>query len=265
MTQLLFCFCVQIIPTIGTTILLGFLVALCNRSFYSNVGSLNRGICFITGFIGTPVHELAHALFCVIFGHKIVEIKLYQPNSEDGVLGYVNHSYNPKNLYHRIGNFFIGVAPIVVISALLYLLARFMIPDLMQIVSIYLNDLDPLKGIDSVIFGFRGLLAAAIGFFKDPMWWLFIVLGSSLSLHMTLSGADIKGAISGIAFLLVSVFAVDVILYFFSIETMFAVTRFVMKISGFYNLFLLMGLLTSAFVLLISVMVKVAIKKKLRR
>ena len=117
------CFTLQIVFTVGLIVLFGFLLALCNRRFYANFGNYSRAVCYITGAVGTPVHECAHALFCVIFGHKINEIKLFQVNSEDGTLGYVKHSYNPKNIYHKIGNFFIGIAPIIVISAILYLLA----------------------------------------------------------------------------------------------------------------------------------------------
>ena len=84
--------------------------------FISN--SLRRSLANIFGVSlyilltapGVAVHELGHALFCIIFRHKIEDMKLFSPE-EDGTLGYVSHTYNTKSIYQRIGNFFIGTGP----------------------------------------------------------------------------------------------------------------------------------------------------------
>ena len=122
-------FLMQLIFTVGIIVLFGLIVAMLNKMFYRNLASFGMAPCYITGFIGTPIHELSHALFCLIFGHKIHEIKLFQIGG-DGTLGYVNHSYNPKNIYHKIGNFFIGVAPIIGVSLAFYLLNLWLVPDM---------------------------------------------------------------------------------------------------------------------------------------
>ena len=101
--DILVCYLLQIVFTVGLIVLFGFLIAFCNKRFYANFGNYGRAVCYITGAIGTPLHECAHALFCLIFGHKVTEIKLFQINAADGTLGYVNHSYNPKNIYHKVG------------------------------------------------------------------------------------------------------------------------------------------------------------------
>ena len=69
-----------------------------------------------TGFIyltmpGVVIHELSHLFFCLIFQHKIMKVNLFSPQ-EDGTLGMVQHSYDSRNIFHRIGNFFIGSAPV---------------------------------------------------------------------------------------------------------------------------------------------------------
>ena len=69
-----------------------------------------RGYIYLTA-PGVAVHELSHAFFCIVFRHKITKLVLFSPE-EDGTLGYVNHTYNSRSYYQRIGNFFIGTGPI---------------------------------------------------------------------------------------------------------------------------------------------------------
>ena len=59
------------------------------------------------GWLGCSVHELSHAFFALIFGHKINEIELFKPNSDGESLGHVSHSYNKRSIYQKTGNFFI--------------------------------------------------------------------------------------------------------------------------------------------------------------
>lgn len=77
---------------------------------------------YLSGFIGIPVHELSHAVMAVLFGHKIIRIKWCGFGS-GGLYGRVEHSWNTRSLYQRIGLFFIGVAPFI--SAIIVLQALF--------------------------------------------------------------------------------------------------------------------------------------------
>ena len=79
------------------------------------------------GWLGTIIHELGHALFCLIFRHKITEMKLLDPDPETGTLGYVRHSYDPKNIYQLVGNFFIGIGPILLGTAVIFLLCYWLL------------------------------------------------------------------------------------------------------------------------------------------
>jgi len=68
---------------------------------------------YFTGWIGTPVHELSHALVAILFGFKIISISLFKPEPGTGVLGYVEYQYNNKSLLHNVGCFWVGVAPLL--------------------------------------------------------------------------------------------------------------------------------------------------------
>lgn len=258
--DILVCFVLQIAFTVGMIILFGFLIALCNRLFYMNFGSYGRTVCYVTGAVGTPLHECAHALFCVIFGHKINEIKLFQINSADGTLGYVNHSYNPKNIYQKIGNFFIGVAPIIVISAVLYLLAYLLMPEFVAQINSGFQISDFVSNIGNVIENLFEVLRSFFSCARTWQWWVFITAGIFLALHMNLSKADIQGAAGGIVFLLVAVLAVDVVLALVSGSLLDRFTQGVLGIASYLLCFLSLALTISLIAVVISFMFR-AVKK----
>ena len=101
-----------IVLTLGVVIGCGFIVHLCSHLFVKLMGRKSMVFFNTTAAIGTPVHELGHAIMCLIFGHKITDMKLWIPRPENGVYGYVAHSYNQKNLWQKLGNLFIGLGPI---------------------------------------------------------------------------------------------------------------------------------------------------------
>ena len=70
----------------------------------------HKFLVFVSSMIGTPIHELSHAIACLLFMHKITKIEMFSPKP-NGQLGVVEHSYNPKSFYQKVGLFFIGIAP----------------------------------------------------------------------------------------------------------------------------------------------------------
>ena len=108
----------------------GVILRYANRSTsVSLMRTMGRKGVFVTAWLGTPVHELAHAAMCVVFGHRVTELKLFSPDEQTGTLGYCKHSYNKKNPYHVIGNFFIGIAPVISGLAAVYLLMTLLSPN----------------------------------------------------------------------------------------------------------------------------------------
>ncbi len=218
----------QIGFTLGSIILFGLLMNFLNVRFYRNFGRLTRPVCYLTGFIGTPIHELAHAGMCLLFGHKIVELVLFRPDPETGTLGYVRHTYKRTDLYQNIGNFFIGYAPIFVGFAILCTVFYFLLPNLFAQCVLTAKEIAVAGvGIKAIGATFGKLLVYLFTTaLTDPFWWLFIAVGSFVALHMTLSGTDIKGSIFGGILVLLLVAVVDAVLMLISMPALLELTRY---------------------------------------
>jgi hypothetical protein len=173
-----------------------------DNAFAASVGS--KFELFLTGWIGTPVHEMGHAVFCFIFRHKITEAKFFSP-SKDGTLGYVKHEYNPKSSYQKIGNFFIGAAPMLFGSVVIYALLGILLP---QHLPQELNGSISETGWEI----FKNLFSTDN--FNNWKFWVFIYLSFGIASHMKLSILDFKGAVNGFITLLCLIFLVNLIACF---------------------------------------------------
>ena len=131
-----------------------------------------QGYIYLTA-PGVMIHEIGHAVFCLIFRHKIVEMKLFSPE-EDGTLGYVNHSYNPNSFYQRIGNFFIGTGPIWFGVTVLCLISWLLLPNEMQISDFF-----------------------SLNFWRRWQSYIWLYLALTISSHITLSPPDLAGSVDG--------------------------------------------------------------------
>ena len=198
----------QLIAFMGVFVLVGFLIHHMeikrNAWLRNSVG--NKGI-YATAWIGVPVHEIGHAVMCWAFGHQVVQIKLVQFGAPDGTMGYVNHTYDPTNLFHRIGLFFIGIAPIIMGIAVITGTLYFTLPDTFEK---WTGAVQTSNGVGD-IGGTSWLLVSSLfsaSNLTDPFFYLFLVIGISVASHMSLSQSDIIGAKSG----LVSIYIILVIL-----------------------------------------------------
>jgi hypothetical protein len=159
------------------------------------------------GWLGTAVHEIGHALFCLLFGHRITGIKLFDFAPRDGTRGHVSHTFDPANPWQQVGNFFIGIAPIlfgalVIVAAACWLLGAqafaHMAEPLPQ--SGLLRSAGDALALARHVAGGAGAALAALA---DPHrlldWrtWLFLYLAIAVGSSMSLSGADFDGAFAG--------------------------------------------------------------------
>ncbi|EJE4724617.1 hypothetical protein ASL83_003385 [Vibrio parahaemolyticus] len=167
------------------------------------------------GSIGTPVHELGHAVAAIFFGHKILKIELFNPKP-NGQLGVVEHSYKTTSFYQNLGCFFIGIAPIF--SGLLAcwfltvgLWPEFHIDDLVSSLSIVIDD----NGLQDAIGWFYSTTYAS----HIELWsldWkrylLWAVCVTSVVKHMLPSVPDMQGVKRGIVHFAIFVCGIYLIL-----------------------------------------------------
>ena len=221
----------QLLSIFGVFIVFGlilYLLACYTRRLYVNILGEKSDIYF-TGWIGTPVHELGHALFCIPFLHRISEIKLYQPNSDDGTLGYVNHAYNPRNPWAQIGNFFIAMGPILFGSLIIYLMVRFLLPDNESL----LKALHGSTANFTTLSGFAALMVNVLHSSVDMIcslftaahlhqwqFWVFLYLAICVSAHMELSPPDLKGLGMGFLAILIILLITNIILILLNVDAM---------------------------------------------
>lgn len=213
----------QLMWILGTLFVFGFilyLLARFTRTTYAKTVGWKLDVV-ATGWIGTPVHELGHALFCLIFRHKIVEMKLFSPNSTDGTIGYVNHSYDKASIYQRIGNFFIGVGPIIFGAVVLYAALYYLLPNAKEVMAGIDAQSKVMAHANQSSFGaiFDSLKGTAIATldslftwsnFSHLLFWVFLYIAVCISSHMELSPPDIKGALSGL---------ITIVLFFLLVNT----------------------------------------------
>ena len=183
--------------TLGVIVFCGFAVRFFSLAFARISGTGSGDIFDITSIIGTPVHELGHALMCLLFGHKIKRIQLWSPTHTNGVYGFVEHSYNRKNPWARLGSLFIGVGPIFSGLAVTVLVLSLCFPN--QWNDYLLNSRQLLAGapsIKEILAEICSLLWSMFTGFSQN--WVRSLIGLLIilpvSLHITLSWQDIKAA-----------------------------------------------------------------------
>ena len=202
-----------LVLTLGVLVACGFAVRLCSRLVIRLMGRGSVAIFQTTAAIGTPVHESGHAIMCFLFGHRITDMKLWIPGSQNGVYGYVMHSYSRRNLWSRLGNLFIGFGPIFSGLAVVVLALWLCFPaqwgEYLALSNALVAQNTTMQNILEGVFSLLSSLPAAF----SENWWrslIGILLILPVSLHISLSWMDVKNSLSALPIyvLLVLVFAV---------------------------------------------------------
>ena len=222
--------------TLCVPIVCGLAAWLAERLFVRLSGS--GKILYVSSVIGTPIHELGHALMCLLFGHKITELKLLlPPNHPSGTLGYVSHSYNRKNPWAVLGNLFIGIGPIFSGLGVMILALVFCFPVQWNayITNAWGLVASGTVGISEILDGVISLLLSMPEAFA-ACWWqalIGLVIILCVSQHVTLSGADIKGSLTAFPLYVL------LLLIFGGITALCGVQTAILEGLWFFNLCLL--------------------------
>ncbi|WP_295728702.1 hypothetical protein [uncultured Limosilactobacillus sp.] len=177
----------MIIPMVSGSVVV--VISRANKRLSISLGGFYGQI--ILGGLGIIIHELSHLITALLFGHRIKRVSLLHiPNanvSNDRGLGYVSHVWNDKSYYQKIGNFFIGIAPVIGCAFVMLLSTRWLVP------SIYCHLFGPINGGQLTDF--------------SVSWWrflLWIILMTNISIGgFDLSTADLQNSRQGLVTLVV--------------------------------------------------------------
>lgn len=183
--------------TLGVMVVCGLVAWMARKIFMYFVGDSATLVLYASSVVGTPVHELGHALMCIPFAHRITDMKLLlPPRRRSRTLGYVEHSYNRKNPWAVFGDLFISFGPIFSGIGVMILVLVLCFPSQWNA---YLDSSRAmvesgasLQEMSTIVFSL--LFSLFEGFQKDVVRatvGLIIIL--SVSQHITLSFADLKG------------------------------------------------------------------------
>lgn len=222
-----------------------------------------KGYFMMFAWLGTSVHELGHAIFAVLFGHRIEEMKLFSPDPKTGTLGYVKHSWNKKNLFHVTGNFFIGIGPVILGTFMLFLviwlLYGFMIG---RDFTVPADNLTPDGLLFSVLHQMKEL---SLIIFSGPSstWWKTIVLAFillSIGGSVKLSPPDIAGAINGFLIIILIILILNLATFWSgSYVTLFFI-RLSGILAGFFLLLVISLIINLFFLVVLSLLYLVRIR-----
>lgn len=216
----------------------------------------------LTGWIGTPVHELSHVFACVVFMHEIEEVKLFAPDAETGTLGLVRHRAPRGNPWAAVGRLFIGVAPLLGGTFVLWMLARTLWPEA------ELHALASLAPATDAAAAMRGAARhaweGALGVLSpahllEPRFWLFLVLATCVGTHLSPSRDDLRGAAWGAVALVFTLWLVNLGAALFGGVDALSIDRvagFTAPLIGLLVLAILLSLPVLAAVLLLTELVE---------
>jgi hypothetical protein len=168
------------------------------------------------GWLGTAIHETGHALAALLFRQEVVSFRPFAPDAKRGTLGNVDVKLNYGSLYQYIGLFFVGIAPVLfgtlVIFLALYVLFQEQVYDVWRTIDRNSGTADSAVGnvlssgmaFLGIVFNPRNLL--------DWHFYLFLYIAFTVGSSIALSGYDIAAAKLGCLPLVLLLFLFNTVL-----------------------------------------------------
>ncbi|MBC7792163.1 MAG: hypothetical protein H7Z43_00515 [Clostridia bacterium] len=169
----------------------------------------------VTGWLGVPLHEMAHLIFAKLFGHRIVGVAFFDPDPSTGTLGYVRHAYTKRTPWQLVGNAIIGMAPLLfgglaLLALLVWMIGLDDVTRVCHVSSRVVSDARDLRFIARDVTAVMQRLAFAV--WRERTWWLplQLYLGICVAAHYAPSRTDFAGAWQGMVTVALTVVAVVV-------------------------------------------------------
>ena len=213
----------QLLTLFGPGLLLVAVISLLSGHVARQAGrALGRGLyVLLFGWLGTFVHEAGHAIAAMLFGRQVTDFHVLRHGPyarQQGAIAVVREEGNPIK---KIGAFFIGIAPILFGTLMIYA-ALLILFD--QELRRFLADLrattsagDPARDFDDMI---RQTLAYSLGllaFVFQPAHWLdwrfylFLYIAFSIGSSIHLSPEDITYSRGGFVVLVIFWLAFNIV------------------------------------------------------
>ncbi|MBI2849345.1 MAG: hypothetical protein HYX88_04365 [Chloroflexi bacterium] len=209
-------------------------IVFCCLILYTMARLANRGVIHAFGWngllfhawLGTPIHELSHMIPLIVTGHRIEKVALFSPNEQTGDLGYVSHSYDPRNIMHILGNFLSSMAPFFGGAFTLFVVTRLFLPEFtfptLATKEIPLFSLSLLENPTLIPHFFQALIQyqlllageiAKVLQWTDWRTYLYLYTTMCVGFHLSPSRSDLKNLMEAFWVLFGILFATNLILY----------------------------------------------------
>lgn len=201
---------IYLVNTVGVFLVFGLIFKLLSSEIQKLEMNLFGILAYVIIYPFVIIHELSHLFMAIIFTNRIEEVKLLN-FSNDGTLGYVsfskvNSNFKIRNIYQNIGDFYVGLAPIIIGSSLFLYSSKFINNDLFNSIVKLAKKHDT---IFDLILSFRNF--KNFNFLFNFNIILFIIIIFSISSLFLLSTSDWDGCLKGLPYLVITMFIVNII------------------------------------------------------